>query len=87
MKYWFVDPHRTQSDPYNNGDNICYYLFFIGIGAYMRTVHPDKNHQLDVWHVCKDFVKKLIAGATNEVRTLININNFHAFSYSEKGLI
>jgi hypothetical protein len=21
MKNWFVDPHRTQSDPYNNDDN------------------------------------------------------------------
>ena len=39
-----------------------------GTPALMRTEYAEIDHQPDTWHVSKGFSKKLVAGATNEVR-------------------
>ena len=43
-----------------------------GIAALCRTVYPEINHQFDVWHVCKNLMKKLTkAGKQRECEDLL----------------
>lgn len=43
-----------------------------GIAVLSRTAYPEINHQLDVWHVCKNLSKKLTkAGMQQECEDLL----------------
>ena len=52
-------------------------FYFEGIAAYLRVNHPDIDHQQDVWHVQKNFIKKLTNECTTNVSAFVSVKLHH----------